>query len=365
MILILSSGRMVENRNQNNPMSEATAKATSALVTLAAIVVLVAGMKAASEIIVPFIFSIFIAIIFAPVLLWLTRHRVPNVVAVIIILLGIILIGTLVSVAIGTSVQQFTRALPVYQASLQGQFSAFIALLTNLGVEVSSDGFSEAFDPRSAIRWVNQLLIGLGALFTNAFLIIFTVLFILLEASDFPAKLQAVRGQIGSDLGYTGQFFSSVQRYFGLKTLTSLATGIAVTIMLVIVGVDFPVLWGLVAFLFNYIPNIGSIIAAVPAVLLALVQFGVGPAIGVAAGYVGINMVFGNLLETRIMGKGMGLSALVVFVSLVFWGWVFGSIGMILSVPLTMLAKLALENREDTRWIAVLLGSGAPRAQED
>jgi AI-2 transport protein TqsA len=346
-------------------MSQASVKATSALITLAAIVVLVAGMKAASEIIVPFIFSIFIAIICAPVLLWLTRHRVPNVIAVILILLGIILVGTLVSIAIGTSIQQFTQELPGYQAKLQGQFNAFIGFLVKLGVDISNDGFSEAFDPRSAIRWVNQILVGLGSLFTNAFLIIFTVLFILLEASDFPRKLQAVKGHINGGPDYTGQFFSSVQRYFGLKTLTSLATGLTVTVMLAFIGVDFPVLWGLMAFLFNYIPNIGSIIAAVPAVLLALIQFGVGPAIGVAAGYLAINMVFGNLLETRIMGKGMGLSALVVFVSLVFWGWVFGSIGMILSVPLTMLAKLALENREQTRWIAVLLGSGVPEKIEE
>jgi AI-2 transport protein TqsA len=338
-------------------MSQASAKATSVLITLASVVVLVAGMKAASQVLVPFLFSIFIAIICAPMLVWLTRHRVPNVIAVIIILIGIVLIGLLVSLAIGSSVQQFTRALPGYQANLQNQFSSFVAILSNLGFEVSGDGFREAFDPRSAIRWVNQFLIGLGAVFTNAFLIVFTVLFILLEASDLPLKLRIIKGQLGSDMEYTEQFLSSVQRYFGLKTITSLATGVTVTIMLAIIGVDFAILWGLVAFLFNYIPNIGSIIAAVPAVLLALIQFGVSPAIGVAAGYAGINAVFGNLLETRIMGRGMGLSALVVFVSLVFWGWVFGSIGMILSVPLTMLAKLALESREDTRWIAVLLGN--------
>jgi AI-2 transport protein TqsA len=337
-------------------MSQVPARATSAIVILASIVVLVAGMKAASQIIVPFLFSVFIAIICAPILTWLSR-RVPNVVAVILVLVGIILIGLLLSVAIGTSVQQFTRALPGYQANLQNQFSEFIATLSHVGIDVSVEAYQEAFDPRSAIRWVNQLLLGLGALFTNAFLIVFTVLFILLEASDFPKKLRIIKGQTKMDLDYTEKFLSSVQRYFSLKTLTSLLTGGAVTLMLVIVGVDFPFLWGLVAFLFNFIPNIGSIIAAVPAVLLALIQFGVSPAIGVAAGYIGINALFGNIFETRLMGRGMGLSALVVFVSLIFWGWVFGSIGMILSVPLTMLAKLALESREDTRWIAVLLGN--------
>ena len=345
-------------------MSQATTKATSALVSIAALVVIIAGMKSASALIVPFIFSIFIAIICAPALTWLTRHRVPNVLAVIVILLAVILAGMLLSIAIGSSMQQFAREIPGYQVNLQAQYNGMITWLASYGIEIQGQGIREAFDPRSAIRWVNQLLAGLGYLFTNAFLIIFTVLFILLEISSFPMKLRELVKPGGRELAFSGHFLTSVQRYFGLKTLTSLATGAVVTIMLLIVGVDFPILWGLVAFLLNYIPNIGSIIAAVPAVLLALVQFGLSSAIGVASGYVIINIVIGSLLEPRIMGKGMGLSPLVVFVSLVFWGWVFGPIGMILSVPLTMLAKLAFEDREETRWLAVLLGSNVPRNPE-
>jgi predicted PurR-regulated permease PerM len=116
------------------------------------------------------------------------------------------------------------------------------------------------------------------------------------------------------------------------------------------------VLWGLVAFLFNFVPNIGSIIAAVPALLLALVQLGPGPALAAGAGYLVVNIVMGNVVEPRFMGRGVGLSTLVVFLSLVFWGWVLGPVGMLLSVPLTMVVKLALEANPETRWIAVLIG---------
>jgi predicted PurR-regulated permease PerM len=150
----------------------------------------------------------------------------------------------------------------------------------------------------------------------------------------------------------------------------SLATGIAVFILLVVVGVNYAVLWGLLAFFLNYVPNIGSIIAAIPAVLLALIQLGFVESVIVAAGFVIINLLVGNVIEPRFMGRGLGLSTLVVFLSLIFWGWVLGPVGMLLSVPLTMTAKIALDSREETRWIATLLGpeisakNGAPTTEE-
>jgi predicted PurR-regulated permease PerM len=109
--------------------------------------------------------------------------------------------------------------------------------------------------------------------------------------------------------------------------------------------------------LLNYVPTIGSIIAAVPAVLLAIVQLGLGEATITAIGFVAVNIAFGNFIEPRLMGYGVGISPLVIFVGLIFWGWVFGPVGMLLSVPLTMSLKLALESDERTRWIAIFIGS--------
>ena len=112
------------------------------------------------------------------------------------------------------------------------------------------------------------------------------------------------------------------------------------------------------AFLLNFVPTVGSFIAAVPAVLLAAVQLGLFSAGLTLSGFVVVNLVMGNMLEPRWMGKGLNLSPLVVFVSLVLWGWVLGPVGMLLSIPLTIMIKIALENQEETRWIGVLLGSG-------
>jgi len=144
--------------------------------------------------------------------------------------------------------------------------------------------------------------------------------------------------------------------YFGTKALTSLVTGILVTISLAIIGVDFPLLWGFLAFLLNFIPNIGSIIAAIPAILLALVQLGFPSAIAVAIVFLIVNVLIGNVIEPRLMGKNLGLSPLIVFVSLIFWGYVLGTVGMLLATPLTMTIKIIFDNMEETKHLGLMMG---------
>ncbi len=138
--------------------------------------------------------------------------------------------------------------------------------------------------------------------------------------------------------------------------MVSVATGLLIGVWVGVLGVDFAIFWGLVAFVLNFIQNLGSVIAAVPTTLLAMVQIGVGRGLLVALGYLVVNMVIGNFIEPHLMGRRVGLSTLVVVLSLVFWGWVWGPIGMLLSVPLTMVLKILLENTEEFRWVAVLLG---------
>jgi predicted PurR-regulated permease PerM len=178
----------------------------------------------------------------------------------------------------------------------------------------------------------------------------------LLEATSIPAKLRFIVGEKDSSMAPFEKFIGNVNNYMAIKTLVSLASGICVAVWVFILGVDFPVLWGLLAFALNYVPNIGSIIAAIPPVLLAIIQFGFFKALMVAVGFLVINLIIGSIIEPRFMGRGLGLSTLVVFLSLLFWGWVLGPVGMLLSVPLTITAKIALDSRDETRWLAVLLG---------
>lgn len=192
------------------------------------------------------------------------------------------------------------------------------------------------------------------------FLILLTVAFILFEASSFPVKLRAVLGDPWQVFPQFTKFVSDIERYMVIKTLISLTTGILIGIWLSILGVDFPILWGFLAFLLNYVPTVGSSIAAVPAVLLALIQLGIGSAVMATAGYMAVNFILDNVIETRLMGQRLGLSTLVVFLSLIFWGSLLGPVGMVLCIPLTMTLKFACENNKSTRWVAVFLGPEAP-----
>jgi predicted PurR-regulated permease PerM len=326
------------------------------IVSVAACVVIIAGMKAATVILVPFFLSAFIAIITAPPMFWLQNKGVPSILAVMIVVLvtlGMVVgIGTLV----GQSINDFSQDIPLYQDKIESQTTALLSYAAKLGIDTQSLAITEIFNPAAAMKLAAAVLNGLGNVLTNGFLILMTVIFILLEAASFPNKLQAMKGTPDASLARWEHFLNHVKQYMAIKTWVSLATGVLISVWVAILGVDYPLLWGLLAFALNYVPNIGSIIAAVPAVLLALVQVGAIKALLLAGGYLSVNLVMGSGIEPRFMGKGLGLSTLVVFLSLLFWGWVLGAVGMLLSVPLTITAKIALDSREDTRWLAILLG---------
>ena len=183
------------------------------------------------------------------------------------------------------------------------------------------------------------------------------VLFLLLELDDISIKVDAILKDFSVNYSYFDEIANRIRHYLSIKTLTSLITGILLWIALTIIGVDYAILWGLIAFLLNYIPTIGSFIAAAPAVLFALVQLGFGGALAALIAFVAVNIIIGSFIEPKLMGQGMGLSTFIVFLSLIFWGFVFGTVGMFLSVPLTMTVKIMLEHNPKTRWIAIILGT--------
>lgn len=332
-----------------------SSKGFRVLAGLAAFVVVVAGMKAASSIFVTLLLSGFIAILCAPSYLLMRHYKVPTV-AAIAVLMGLLVIIQMLFVSIAAkTVVEFRNDLPVYEQKFQSLTAEAIAKANELGLNLSPDVIQGYLDPSMGFHLATSTLSGIGSIASNLFLILLAVLFILLEASSFSHKLRHAFGGQGT-LDRASRFLATVKLYMGIKTGVSLTTGAVVYLLLWVVGVDYALVWALIAFLFNFVPSIGSVIAAVPAVMLALVQLGAADAGIVLAGYVAINVVLGNIIEPRLMGKGMGLSPLVVFLSLLFWGWVLGPVGMLLSVPLTVLFKIALDGSDETRWISVLLG---------
>ncbi|MEE9578237.1 MAG: AI-2E family transporter [Gemmatimonadota bacterium] len=336
------------------------------LISAAAFVVVIAGMRAAAGMLVPFFLAVFIAVLCTGPLGFLRKVGLPRWLAVTIVVLGLLGIFTGVGTVLGSSIFDFTRGLPLYQRRLETEIQALLSWVRGFGFDVSGDFILRYFELGKILDLVGIVLVALRGVLTNTVLILITIIFILIEVSGIPVKLRAALGEAeGASAFETFSSFSEdVRRYIGIKTLVSLGTGALVAAWLAYLGVEYPLLWGLLAFVLNYIPTIGSYIAAVPGVLFSYLQLGPGTGLAAAIGYLVVNMLIGNVIEPRVMGRGMGLSTLIVFLSLVFWGWVLGPVGMLLSVPLTVILKRALELQESTRWIGVLLGPELAPVQE-
>lgn len=345
-------------------LPEQPPKTTSMLIKLAAFIIIIAGVHAASALIVRFLLAILLAFICGPIFFKLNRIGLPEWLSLIIVLLLILLFGGSMTALIGSSINDFTDTLPIYQENLQNLLDNTIIFLNGLGIEVSPRTMLNIFDPNMVMNMLGNLLSTMTGMLSDSVLIVMMVVFMLLEAYSVPLKVGMIWGKDSALFNEINKFTSGMQRYIFLKTVISLATGILVGGALLLIGVDFALLWGLLAFLLNYIPNIGSIIASIPPIIISLFQLGWVPCLEVTAVYLAVNNVIGNFLEPRIMGKGLDLSPLVVFISVIFWGWVLGPIGMLLSVPLTMSAKIYLERKENTRWIAQML-AGAPVIQKE
>ena len=336
------------------------------LFTLACLVVVVYGLRYASAILLPSALALFLAVLSLPVMLWLRARRVPAWVAIFIpVVMNIAVIGLLVLVA-SQSVSQFQTRLGFYARELQViQEGWFRTFEIRTGVALGDYITPALIDPGAVVDFARGA-VGRAAQFVGTALMVFLIMaFMLSEATVFPEKFRAISGKGEPKGSRLTKVVTEVQTYLGIKTVVSLATGLVLGAWAWVMGLDFPVLLGLLAFLLNYIPTVGSIIAAIPAVLLSLILVGTaGHALLVTLGYVVVNTLFGNILEPSLMGRRLGLSTLVVILSLLFWGWAWGPLGALLSVPLTVIVKIWLENTQDLRWVAILLDKSPPKAPE-
>ena len=340
-------------------MTDSFAPASRAIIITAALIIIIAGMKQAASLLVPFLLSIFIAVISFPLMSRLQQSGFSKGLSLTMVMLLVISIGIGLTVLVGSSLTDFSRSLPDYQQKITAEWGQAIVWLQDHGISVA-DKLKAIADPAAAMGLISSILKGFGNVLTNSFLIILTVVFLLMEAAGVTQKIILMREQAKEEESdkedFSQVFVDKLREYMSMKTIISMITGIIIWLAMWLIGLDFPVLWGVLAFMLNFVPNIGSIIAAVPAVMLALVQLGFSSALLVMAVYVATNVLIGSVIEPRYMGKGLGLSTLVVFVSLVFWGWVLGSVGMLLSVPLTITVKLALDCKPETKWLGHLLG---------
>ncbi|MCH7565114.1 MAG: AI-2E family transporter [Gemmatimonadetes bacterium] len=337
------------------------------LLVAAAVVVVVGGLKLGAPILLPFALALFLAVMSLPIMFWLQRHIPPWLSIVITVLVTV----TLFSVLVLLTVQSFSELEPRldgYRSSLTQLREGAVEwvrrneLLGNLAVDRYLT--LEVIEAGAVFDFLGGAVRQAGSFLSSTFLILLMMVFMLAEATVFPYKLRAIMGRRAGSGQRMTKIIREVQVYLGIKTAVSLVTGLLIGTWAWLLGLDFPVLLGLIGFVLNFVPTIGSILAAIPALFLSLILFGsLGHAVLVLGGYVFVNMVFGNLIEPNLMGRRLGLSTLVVIVSLIFWAWVWGPIGALLAVPLTMVVRIMLENTEDLRWVAVLLDKTPPQAR--
>ncbi len=329
------------------------------LIICASLVVIVAGMKAAASILVPFLLAVFIAIIVTPIYFSLQRAGLNPAVTLLSMITAVIVIGVL-TVWIGQrSVRGFLENERGYQSQYVAQTEQLQNWLEDWGMMEPDQSVGDLVDARTIMGYFGKAADTIKGLLSQGTLILIVVIFILLEAATMPDKILALPGLSDDTWQRMTQIVDDTRRYITLKTGTSALTGVLVWLMLVMLGVDSAEFLGLLAFVLNFVPTIGSIIAGIPGVMLAFIQHGPIAALIASIGYLAVNFGVSNGLEPRVMGRGLGLSPLVIIISMFFWGWVLGPVGMLLSVPLAMTVKIALESDEETRWIALLMASGS------
>ncbi|WP_116368869.1 AI-2E family transporter [Parahaliea mediterranea] len=347
--------------------------ARDGLLSLAALVVVIAGARYAAPLLQPFLLALFLAVLCGSLVARLTRMGWPRWLAITCVVLAAVVLLAAPLLLLGSSLEQLREALPLYQQQFQALLGSLSQWFTARGMAIDAQALGDTLNPGRAMGFLLSFVGGIGDAFSNVVMIILTVVFLLVDASSFPRKLAAASpGHYREILATLGDLVARMNRYFVSKALVSLLTAGLIWTGLQLLGVRFAGLWALLAFLLNFVPVVGSIIAAVPAVSLSILAMDPAQTLLLIALYVGVNTVVGNIIEPAWMGHRLGLSTLAVFLSLVFWGWVFGPVGMLLSVPLTMVLHFYAARSAGLSWLALLLaavpetgaGDGADSADE-
>lgn len=339
------------------------------LVFLGILVFLALGivLHTLKAILLPFVIAVFLAQIFIPAMAALRRRKVPLGVAIVLILIGVSALLFAFSWMIYSSALSFRESLPAYEARLGGlvqeALARLIATFPFLREQIEGFQWQKAVEVSSV---GGLLATGVGSFlvfFNEIFLVLLYLVFLLAGSESFPHKLErALKDRAARVAAVIANIEAEVRKYLLTKTLVNLGHGILVGLLLAAFGVDFAVLWGFLTFIAHYIPTVGAVISVGLPTVFMLLQFeSTGWALLVAAINLAVQFVIGNMIEPRIMGTSLDLSPVVVLLSLIFWGWLWGGWGMILAVPITSMIKIVFENVEALHPLSVLMGGAAEK----
>jgi predicted PurR-regulated permease PerM len=328
----------------------------------AAVVAVTFGLHAAENIVNTIFLALFLALITLPLYEALIRRGLPSWLALTLVIVGMLIVILATMAFFVIALTRLAETLPRYQEQLTTQIANLKAFLARFGIDVSSVTSYSLLQPTRAVEFVASFIAGLISALTSVGFILFLIAYMLIEAASIAVRLRAGLGADNPVLVQVQEFIHGVSVYAARKAILGGAAAIADTGLLLVLGVDFALLWGVLSFILSFIPNIGFLISLIPPVTLALIQYGPGKALIVLAGYILINGTCDNVIGPRYMGEGVNLSPLVTFIVVMYWSWVLGAAGAFLALPLTILVKLLiLDQYADTRWLGLLISIGDGR----
>lgn len=333
-------------------------------------VIIVVILITLKDILIPITIAVFLTYLFHPLLTFLQKKlRIPKFLALILVFVLNFVVFYLMGLIFFSSFGSFSTRMEFYGEKLsqivQDILSPFNLTLLELegflGFETQEFKVGMILQKLFKAGIIQSFFSSFSNLMSDFFVVMLFWIFMIMGKEQFEQRLKVAFSSSSTD---TDKYISSIndqlQSYLIIKTLVSLATGLTFTIILMIYGIDFAVIWGLLAFILNYIPNIGSLIATLFPILIALLEYGLGfTSISLSVLLLIAQNIFGNVIEPKYLGKKMDLSTVFILVSLIFWGWIWGIVGMFLAVPIGSLIKILCSNIEALKPIAIIIGSKA------
>ncbi len=314
------------------------------LVAIASLVVIVAGLKLAAPIVNLVLISFLLAFSISPIQNWLIRRKFSKGLAVIVTVLLILVVGSgLISILV-VSLAGLIGKLPDYQARLTSLWNAVTAFFIERGIDFTSLLSLKEFDPSRVVAVAGKMLEAILQGLSHSLYVAIIMVFVLIELASLQYhNFRSKSGKTGFQ-NRVNQVVEDVGRYISITGLNGLINAVANYLLLLVLGVDFALTWAVISFFFNFIPNIGIVMAIIPPAVIALLEFGPVRALFVVAGYIALNFICESVIKPRTMKARLNISPLATILSVIFWSWVLGAPGTILAVPLTItLQKLARE----------------------
>lgn len=333
------------------------------LVGMAALVVVVAGLRAMGDLLGPVLLALILTIAVSPLAAWLRRRGAPVLLATVTGIVAAFLVLAVLAGSLALAVAELATRLPDYSAEFDTLLRRATGLLEQLGVgQAQVEDALRQLDVGSVVGVLQDVVGQLAGIASDLLLIVLVVLFMGMDAVQFHGRLGAVANERPDVVTALASFASGTRRFLWVTTVFGFVVAALDVVVLLVLGIPLAFVWGLLAFITNYIPNIGFVIGLLPPALLALLEGGPGPMLLVIVLYIGINFVVESVVQPKIVGDAVGISVTLSFLALVFWAWVIGPLGALLAIPLTLMAKaLLIDVDPDNRWINVLITARPPR----